>query len=820
MQFSLKVKILLTIVMLTLTSLTVFSVLTFNSYKKDKLAFVYDHMASETQSKSTLISSVIEHYDFYIGSIISRLDLNTKQLHPGTQKFLHSHQNLLGIYYHLPEDAPELVLHRSANREEDVSWQDLHLKDTGLSLLNQKSARFIFKKPLTVQGGYVVIAFHHPELINMLNSGSGRINFLLHGEQLLSKKAVSLSSESLNSLKTNFARNPASFGLFETQLENEEYFVSYSRLPYKGMVLVNLIEKQKVLLIQEVFLKQVLVFLVLMGSISLLIGTITSRWITLHLDDLTQAAQEMENENFDYVVKVRSNDEFGLLGDSFNSMSSKIRDLLDELRKYNTQLEQMVEDRTCELQNLTNIQNAMLNSLGQGFVIVSKDHNILPVYSKVAIEMFESVPDQVDPGTLLGLKTEDVDSFRELYEMTFNQMLDFDDMVSMNPSSRSNSKHQHIQLNYAPIRNEKDQLEYVLIIGTDKTKEIENMAKFKKEWAFSQMIMRIVSNRYSLIKVIKESLSMIRLSIETLDKPQPHPVRSVQRYIHTIKGSFSYFHIEEITKFAHDFESFLEPFYNQEHLGDDLKLQILEKLVALQVSIECYIDSYDKIIQFKNAALQKSIPIKDLDAFGKELKAKHPAWYEKFHAQFYRSEIQPYFQMYPSIISELGLKLNKKVKFILEGGQNQLPERQWEELFGQFIHFVRNSVDHGIETEQERVAAGKDATGEIKFGFKVSGDKLEISLSDDGRGILWEKIAKKDSSITNEQEAIQRIMMGGISSKDEVSDVSGRGVGVSSLFSMVQKWNGDIQVINHPGQGMALKIQVPLKKNANLKQVA
>ena len=63
-------------------------------------------------------------------------------------------------------------------------------------------------------------------------------------------------------------------------------------------------------------------------------------------------------------------------------------------------------------------------------------------------------------------------------------------------------------------------------------------------------------------------------------------------------------------------------------------------------------------------------------------------------------------------------------------------------------------------------------------------------------------------------------MMGGISSKDEVSDVSGRGVGVSSLFSMVQEWNGDIQVINHPGQGLALKIQVPLKKNANLKQVA
>lgn len=820
MKFSVKVKILFTIVTLTLSSLTIFSYLSFNSYKKDKLAFVYDHLAGETQSKSTLISSIIEHYDFYLGSIISRLDLNTKQLHPGTQKFLHSHQNLLGIYYHLPGEAPELQLHRSVNWEENVSWQDLHSKENGLSLLNQKSARFLFKKPLAVEGGYVVVAFHHPDLLNMLKSGPGRINFLLHQNQILAKKAVPLSPDSITTLKKNFGRTSASYGLFESKLENEDYFVSYSRLPYKGMVFVNIIEKQKVLLIQEVFLKQVLVFLALMGSISLLIGTITSRWITLHLDDLTQAAQEMENENFDYEVRVISNDEFGLLGNSFNSMSSKIQDLLAELRRYNLQLEQMVEERTRELQNLTNIQNAMLNSLGQGFVIVNKEHSILPVYSKVALEMFETIPDKVAPGTIIGVKPEETDAFRELYEMTFNQMIDFDDMASMNPNSRTNSKGQHIQLNYAPIRSEEGQLEYVLIIGTDKTKEIENMAKLKKEWAFSQMIMRIVSNRYSLIKVIKDSLSMIKLSIETLDKSQPHPVRTVQRYVHTIKGSFSYFHIEEITKFAHDFETYLEPFYNEETLVDDIKLQILEKLSALQISIECYIDSYDNIIHFKNATHQKSIPIKELDAFGSVLKSKSPALFEAFHAKFYRTEIQPYFQMYPSIISDLGIKLNKKVRFVLEGGKNFLPERDWEELFGQFIHFVRNSVDHGIETEEERITAGKDATGEIRFSFTLVKDKLEIELSDDGQGIQWEKIARKDPSITNEQEAIERIMVGGISSKDEVSDVSGRGVGVSSLFSMVKDWNGEVQVINRPGQGLALKIHVPLKKSASLKQVA
>jgi two-component system chemotaxis sensor kinase CheA len=359
-----------------------------------------------------------------------------------------------------------------------------------------------------------------------------------------------------------------------------------------------------------------------------------------------------------------------------------------------------------------------------------------------------------------------------------------------------------------------------LIIGTDKTTEIENMEKFKKEWTFSQMMMRIVSNRYSLNKVIKDSLGMLAQSMEVLGSNKLFPIKDVQRYIHTIKGSYSYFHIEDITKMSHDLESFLEPYFHQEKCADDLKMQILEKIMAIQIAIESYIDKYDEIIQYKTSNSHRTIPVERINTFAKALSLKSQGLYNIFHDYFYFTEIQPFFQMYPSIVHDLGVKLNKNINFKLEGTECILPEGPWEELFGQFIHFVRNSADHGIEPESERIAAGKNPTGEIKFSFKRTATHLAITLSDDGRGIDWKKIAQKDPSVQNEKEAIQRIMMGGISSKDEVSDVSGRGVGVSAIFSMVGKWQGEITVDNRPSQGLRLNITVPLKKAETLKKVA
>jgi two-component system, chemotaxis family, sensor kinase CheA len=813
MQVSLKVKILATIITLTLTSLGLYSLLSFNSYKKDKLAFVYDHLASETQSKSMLITSTIESYETLLSSIISRIDLESKNLPPELDRFLAQKTKFIEISYHFPLTSPERTIFKSPFKTEPLDWKVVHTLPFGLTVSDRAKSHFSVKKRIESENGYVLLTFQNTELLEMLKAGAGRHSFIIGKNTILSKEHLNISKESKTQLFEQIQKSDSQMGIFERLLDSEEYLVSYARLPIQDLVMVSLIKKKNVLLIQNVFLKQVLIFLVLMGSVSLFIGAISSRWITFQLDRLTQAAKELGNENFDYVVKIESNDELGLVGKSFNTMSSQIRKLLEELRRYNLELEQMVDERTFELQNLSNIQRAMLNSLGQAFVIVDSNHQIRPIYSKISTELFEIIPDQSSPGTILCLNSADTDSFKELFKLAFEGMLDFDDLAKMSPGFRSNSKGQKIQLTYAPIRDaESDRLDYVLVIGTDKTLEIENMEKLKKEWNFSQMVIRMVSNRYALVKVLRESLHMISESIRLAESDKPYFAREVQRNIHTVKGSFSYFHVEEVTSLANQIESDLGPFYDSEFIPAELKWGLVQQILNLQISIECYIEKYDSLIQFQASNLQKTIPAGLLREFGDKLRSQSQTLYPLYRQYFYQSDIQPFFQLYPDIVKELGTKLNKTVRFVIEGGDQKVPDGDWEQLFNQFIHFVRNSVDHGLETESERIAAGKSPCGEIKFAFKKTDNKLFISLSDDGKGVDWKKIAAKDPSIRNEQEALDRIAKGGVSSKEEVSDVSGRGVGVSSIFAKVKSMNGEIEISNNYGKGIALNITIPLER--------
>lgn len=814
-NLSVKVKILSIIVTLSVLSLGVFAYLTFDSYKKDKLAFVYDYLANETQSKSMLLTTTVENYNLFLGSIISGIDFKTRNLPAGHSKYLSQNGKVSGLYYHIPSQGKQdhITLFESSAFGKGVEWSQLTSSPMGLSLVDGKKGIFLLKKPLSEAGSFAAMSFKQMELADLFKSTSDRMSFVLNMKTVAGVETQALDVEALNQIKTKLNETKMSFGLLETPLDGETFFVSYAKFGFQDLVLVNMIKEKKVLLIQDVFMKQVVLFLLLIGSVSLLIGTLSARWLTWQLDELTKAAREMENENFDMKVEVESDDELGTLGSAFNSMGDKIKYLLDELRRYNTDLELMVQERTKELQNLTDIQKAMLNSLGQGFVIIDKEHKVQPVYSKVAEDMFEVVPDQSGPSEILGLSEEESQSFKDLYDLAFSQSLDFDDMAKLNPEMRSNSKNQKIFLNYAPINNsESGSLEYVLVIGTDKTAELESLEKFKKEWNFSQMITKIASNRFALNKVISESLNMLKTAMESIEQDKDFALREVQRLVHTIKGSVSYFYIEEITSMAHDFETYLTQYYNDKKCDDTVKLAVLEKIMALQVAIECYIDHYDSIVQYKDAAANKSIPVKDLEQFARMLRGKHPELADQFRASFFKTKVAPYFQMYPTIVKELGLKLNKEVKFVLEGGDVALPDGNWDELFQQFIHVVRNAVDHGMEAPFEREAAGKPREGKIHFKFELLDNSLKVTLSDDGQGIDWQKIARKDPSVKSEQDALDRIKTGGISSKDEVSDTSGRGVGVSSVFAIVEKWQGKAEFVNELHKGMSLVIEVPLSQ--------
>jgi two-component system chemotaxis sensor kinase CheA len=176
------------------------------------------------------------------------------------------------------------------------------------------------------------------------------------------------------------------------------------------------------------------------------------------------------------------------------------------------------------------------------------------------------------------------------------------------------------------------------------------------------------------------------------------------------------------------------------------------------------------------------------------------------------------FARLPRLVHDLGLRLDKRVEIELSGQTTELDKTVLEKLGDPLIHIVRNSVDHGIEKPDDRVAAGKPAHGTIRVHAEHRGSAIIIEISDDGRGLDHARIlavARKRGLVSEDaqlrdDEIANLIFAPGFSTASAVSDVSGRGVGMDVVWRHLKEVGGDVHVSSTPGTGTRTTLRVPL----------
>ena len=180
--------------------------------------------------------------------------------------------------------------------------------------------------------------------------------------------------------------------------------------------------------------------------------------------------------------------------------------------------------------------------------------------------------------------------------------------------------------------------------------------------------------------------------------------------------------------------------------------------------------------------------------------------------------ISQVFDRFPRVVRDLQKDLGKKVNLILEGEDTELDKTVVDDLMDPIMHCVRNSVDHGIESPEVRKNAGKDETGTVLLKAANEGNSIVIDVVDDGGGINAEKVKQKaidkglihPSKVLTDQEAAQLIFLPGFSTAEKITNVSGRGVGLDVVKTMIEKLNGTIQVTSEHGKGSKFSIRLPL----------
>lgn len=178
------------------------------------------------------------------------------------------------------------------------------------------------------------------------------------------------------------------------------------------------------------------------------------------------------------------------------------------------------------------------------------------------------------------------------------------------------------------------------------------------------------------------------------------------------------------------------------------------------------------------------------------------------------------FQKYPRIARDLARQLGKDVELALVGEETEVDKTMIEDLADPLVHLVRNAVDHGVESPDERQIAGKPAKSIVRLEARQEGDHIVLIIADDGRGMNPERIRAKavekglireeEANTLDDRQSLNLIFLPGFSTMTQASPVSGRGVGMDVVKTNIQKLNGSIDIHSEPGKGSTFLISLPL----------
>jgi two-component system, chemotaxis family, sensor kinase CheA len=182
--------------------------------------------------------------------------------------------------------------------------------------------------------------------------------------------------------------------------------------------------------------------------------------------------------------------------------------------------------------------------------------------------------------------------------------------------------------------------------------------------------------------------------------------------------------------------------------------------------------------------------------------------------------VEQLFRRFPRMVRDVARQCDREVELVLSGQETDLDKGILDAIAEPLTHLVRNAVSHGIESPEERVRLGKPARGVVRLNAYHQGNQVIVEVSDDGRGIDAQKIRAKavqlgmttaeDAARLSEAEAVQFIFKPGFSTAEQVTEVSGRGVGMDVVQSVLQRLKATISVETRPGHGATFRLKLPL----------
>jgi two-component system chemotaxis sensor kinase CheA len=422
--------------------------------------------------------------------------------------------------------------------------------------------------------------------------------------------------------------------------------------------------------------------------------------------------------------------------------------------------------------------------------------------------------------------------FKKWIQVLFSGALSFDELTPLGTKEYPHSEMRSITLEYFPLLSDMGDLEGVVVVASDITTLIEAQRLSEQEKNHSKLIINLIQNKKNIGRFIRESKALISEMHSTLTvSPANMDAESLFRQIHTLKGSAGILSIQEMIESCHHAETLLQKFKENPTARTLQELQVEAQIVDSNFSN--FVKKSEEILGLAalSSERQIEIPISKLKQTLAKAESPDTPMTDLILNDFILEPIGSFFSSFDHAALQMAKKTDKLINPIelCNADLKILPEA-YSGLFSSFIHAIGNAIDHGIEAPAVRDLNNKPAAGNIIISFERSkNNRLTILVQDDGAGIDPEKIRQRlnskgiKNSHESDSEVIQHIFDSQFSTREQVTMLSGRGVGMDAIKHAAEELGGMAWVTSECKKGTSLFVEVPFIntfKYKNIKLVA
>lgn len=460
---------------------------------------------------------------------------------------------------------------------------------------------------------------------------------------------------------------------------------------------------------------------------------------------------------------------------ALRSQNVYLEELSAKLSAANANLEAIVAERTASLQMI-------LDNTGEGVLSVGLDGVLLPERSKTVTKWCGKALEGAKLWDYLGAEDQEFASNLEIaFDQIASQVFPFEVAAAQAPE-KFTLHGRFFSLGFREIL-ESGHTTKVLVLIRDITRQLESERIETEARELHKLIGNLLKDQSGFHQHLEESAGLIASIRECKDK------LICKRLIHTVKGNTAILGFQRIADWIHELESRLA---EVDRLPSEADLTALDKLWSESLSqISDYLIADRKdVVELQPSQIEELLELVSENELADQINQLVEYW-----------NFEP-VAIHLNRLAKNSLKIaervGKEVRVVVEDHGVRLPYSCLKNVWPSLIHVIRNAVDHGLESPTERLAASKPIVGTIKLSASIDADSLKIAICDDGQGINWEGIRQRAISFGiehhSQEHLIDALFHDGLSTNDSVTELSGRGVGLSAVREACAQVQGEIAV--------------------------